>query len=126
MKKTTITEDRREIITVLKAFLVGGYDAEKLIYSHVSYENIEGSVYSVKSYEDEISFTSSGRLWLNRMTESFTSNFDEESMENIHKRITQGCIKADQYLKELREFPINGELTIIKEVPISKQEKEGY
>lgn len=118
MQKTTQTEDRREIITILKAFVVGSYEAEKLIYNHVSYKNIEGSRYSVKRFEDELYFTSSGRLWLNRMTECFESNFDEESMENVHKRIYQGCIKADKYIKELYDFPINGDLTIVKNVII--------
>lgn len=120
MQKLTQTEDRREIFTIIKAFLAGQYDAEKLIYSHVAYTNIEGSRYDVRSYEDELFFTRSGSLWLNRMTESFLSDFDIESMENVHRKITQGCIKADKYIKELCEFPINGELTIVKEEPLEK------
>ena len=116
MYQTTVTEDRREIFTVLKAFLAGQYDAKRLLYSHVSYTNIEGSKYNVTDYEDELSFTKSGRIWLVRRLENFNSDFELESMENIKRRIFQGCIKADDYIKELCEFPINGELTIIREV----------
>ena len=114
MYKTTVTEDRREIFTILKAFTAGQYESEKLLYNHVSFANIEKSRYSVCEYEDELFFTKSGRLWLTRLTETFTSDFEKESMENVKKKITQGCIKPENYIKELCEFPINGELTIIK------------
>ena len=110
------TEDRREIFTVLKAFLAGQYEADKLIYSHVAYKNISGTVYDVCSYDDELTFTRSGRIWLNRLTETFISDFDKESMENVRRKVSQGCITADKYIKELCDFPINGELTIVKEV----------
>ena len=122
MYKTTVTEDRREIFTILKAFLAGQYEAKKLVYTHVSYSNIEGTKYNVCDYEDELSFTKSGRLWLSRRIETFTSDFDKETMENIKRRITQGCIKSDDYIKELCEFPINGELTVIKEVDPNKHQ----
>ena len=82
MLKTTVTEDRREIFTIVKAFLTGRYEAEKLLYNHVSYENIEGSRYNVRIYNDELSFTKMGRIWLVRETESFESDFEKETMEN--------------------------------------------
>lgn len=123
MYKTTVTEDRREIFTVLKAFLAGQYDAKRVLYSHVSYKNIEGSRYNVTDYEDELSFTRSGRIWLVRRTENFNSDFEKESMENIKRRISQGCIKADDYIKELCEFPINGELTIVREIDPNRQQR---
>ena len=120
MYDTQITEDRREIFTILKAFLVGSYDASKLVYTHISYENIEGSLYNVCDYEDELTFTRSGRIWLVRKTERFQSDFERETIENLRKKITQGCVKADDYIKELCQFPINGELTVIKEVDPNK------
>ncbi len=110
----TVTEDRKEIFTILKAFTAGKYEAEKLVYNHVSFTPIENSRYNVCEYEDELFFTKSGRLWLNRLTETFTSDFEKESMENVKKKITQGCIKPDKYIKEICEFPINGELIVIK------------
>ncbi len=113
MLKFRSTEDRHEIFTILKAFLAGQYEAEKLLYTHVAYTNIKGTLYDVQAYDDELFFTTYGRLWLNRMTETFQSDFDKESMENVHRKVTQGCIKADNYIKELCEFPINGELTIV-------------
>lgn len=115
MFKKNVTEDRKEIFAILKSFVTGNYSARKLIYTHVSFENIEGTIYKVSSYEDELSFTSSGRLWLERRQENFTSNFENETMENVHKKVAQGCIKADKYMKEICEFPINGELEIISD-----------
>ena len=120
MLKTTVTEDRREIFTIVKAFLTGRYEAEKLLYNHVSYENIEGSRYNVRIYNDELSFTKMGRIWLVRETESFESDFEKETMENVNKKIIQKCIKSDEYIKELCGFPINGELTVVKNEPASK------
>lgn len=113
MFKKNVTEDRKEIFEILKSFVTGNYNARKLIYTHVSFENIEGTIYKVTSYQDELSFTSSNRLWLERRLENFTSDFEKESIENVHKKVTQGCIKADKYMKEICEFPINGELEIL-------------
>ena len=96
---------------------------EVINMENVSYKNIEGSRYNVTDYEDELSFTRSGRIWLVRRTENFNSDFEKESMENIKRRISQGCIKADDYIKELCEFPINGELTIVREIDPNRQQR---
>lgn len=122
MYSRTITEDRREIYTVLKSFVNKDYEARKLIYNHVSYSNIEETIYDVKRYTDELTFTSAGRLWLVRTLESFKSDFSTESMENIHKRVSQGCVKPDDYINEICSFPLNGELEIIGEY--RKNEKD--
>ena len=116
MYQTTIIEDKIEIINVLKSFLVGSYEAKKLIYTHIAYENIEDSLYNVTDYEDELYFTKSGRLWLSRKEENFRSDFQKKSIEDVRIKNTDGCISANKYIEQLRTFPINGELTVIKEV----------
>ena len=87
----TVTEDRKEIFTILKAFTAGKYEAEKLVYNHVSFTPIENSRYNVCEYEDELFFTKSGRLWLNRLTETFTSDFEKEKLQEFRKKINENC-----------------------------------